>query len=100
MVAALGNTVGQVASGAGILVDGSAASEADFTLLPWVNSQNVSTPNQITVADSGAGNDGVSILGGAGTTCLNAAGNDITASGTGSYAMSLAAGSGASTSRA
>ena len=54
----------------------------------------MSTPNTITVADSGAGNDSVSILGGAGTTCLNAAGNHITASGAGSYAMSLAAGAG------
>ncbi len=91
-VAAQGNTIGSVGSGAGISLDGSTATEVDLTLVPFVDPlTSVSTPNTITVNDSGAGNNGVSIAAGTGSTCLNATGNHITAGGTGSYAMSLSA---------
>jgi hypothetical protein len=81
-----GTTIQQVAAGNGIDVQQSTAAEVDLTL-----------NNGDAIDLSGAGSlDGVSIVGGAGVTCLNAADDTITAAGTGGgvYAMSLTGGAG------
>lgn len=86
VVEAQGNTIQQVATGAGVSVTESTAAEVDFTL---------NNGNTIDLAGAGS-HDGVVVTGGPGITCLNAEDDAITAAGTGAnvYAMSLAAGAG------
>ena len=82
-----GNTIQEIATGVGINVNELAAAEVDLTL---------NNTNNIQLPPGSASGDGVVINGGAGITCLNAAGDTINAPGTGLniYAMSLAASSG------
>ena len=73
VVEAQGNTIQEVATGAGINVNALAAAEVDLTL---------NNANNIQLTGTGSG-DGVAINGGAGLTCLNAEDDTITCCGNG-----------------
>ena len=73
-----GNQIYEIQQGIGIATQTPAGGELDLTL----------TGNQITM-DSASSQNGVTMFGSTGTTCLNPQSNDVTAAGAGTDGMEL-----------